>query len=90
MSYNGWTNYETWLINIWFYDYHAEDAKDQELEFEDAYDAGQWLKEQVWNILDETNVELQGFVGDVVGHALSVADWTQLGKHIIEYLESDD
>ena len=39
MSYNGWSNRETWLINVWFNPETWEDVDSAQAYFEEAYDA---------------------------------------------------
>jgi hypothetical protein len=39
MSYNGWSNRETWLISIWFNPESIEDVEMAQATFEEAYDA---------------------------------------------------
>lgn len=37
-TYNGWTNRETWLINVWFNPESKEDVESAKYSFEEAYD----------------------------------------------------
>jgi hypothetical protein len=39
MSYNGWTNRETWLVNVWFNPESREDVEFARSYLEDQYDA---------------------------------------------------
>jgi hypothetical protein len=38
MSYNGWTNRETWLVNIWFEPQSREDVEMARYTLEEEYD----------------------------------------------------
>ena len=39
MSYNGWSNRETWLVNVWFNPESKEDVQFARSVIEDQYDA---------------------------------------------------
>ena len=39
MSYNGWTNRETWLVNVWYNPESREDVMAIRETLEDQYDA---------------------------------------------------
>ena len=39
MSYNGWSNRETWLINVWFNPESKEDVQSAKEVLEEQYDA---------------------------------------------------
>ena len=39
MSYNGWTNRETWLVNVWFNPESREDVEAARYTLEEQYDA---------------------------------------------------
>jgi hypothetical protein len=38
MSYNGWTNHETWLVNVWFNPESREDVEAARYTLEEQYD----------------------------------------------------
>lgn len=38
MSYNGWSNRETWLVNVWFNPESKEDVRSAKACLEDQYD----------------------------------------------------
>lgn len=39
MSYNGWTNRETWLVNVWFNPESKADVQSARETIEEAYDS---------------------------------------------------
>lgn len=49
-DYNGWTNRETWVINLWMGDYFQEIANDGEHLLAD------YIEETIWDMLDDANV----------------------------------
>jgi hypothetical protein len=89
-TYNGWTNYETWLANLWITEgalgdpmgveeqarYYAENGEDAA-----PSRMGEWLKEQTEEMLDEANLRTGGLAADLLGAALSRVDWRTIGKH---------
>ena len=86
-EYNGWKNYETWLVNVWFSDsyneYYLEQFRDGELvETVTADD----VREYVESWVDETTPE-NGFVTDLVNGAMREVDWRELASHVEEMLK---
>ncbi len=73
-DYNGWTNRETWLVNLWFGDYFAELADDGE-----AIDAD-YIRDFVDEHMDECLGNAgSGFIRDLLD--LSGIDWDELASH---------
>ncbi len=75
MSYNGWTNRETWLVNIWFGDNFAMDADDG------AEITADYIRETVENYVDEIigRGDGSGFVRDMLD--LGSIDYDELAAH---------
>ena len=75
-KYNGWTNRETWLVNIWFLDgFGSEDFDDTR----DPYTLGEILKDHVQEHLDASDVPDVWL--DFI--CLASVDWYELGEHLI-------
>ena len=95
-TYNGWTNYETWLVNLWM----DNDCGEQEFfrgQAKEIYDAvipnpgftqqdtarfrfADWLKDY-W---EEHRPELPGAYGDLLGGALGAVNWDEIARHYID------
>ena len=87
MGYNGWTNYETWLVNLWM------DNEPGGKEF-----IWEWLGERSVGVqagrlaqfLEETYAEgaddlsLPPFWNDLLRGALSEVNWMETASHIMD------
>ena len=79
-TYNGWSTYETWLVNLWL----TDDMRDDDLiasvkEVETDYEAKEILKDYV-----EEMVPFQGITGlfaDLLRGALSEVNWYEIVKN---------
>lgn len=89
MAYNGWTNKETWLVNLWLGDVFTEDQEagteitaDYIEQFVDemvdqAMNAGKWSNGH------------NGFVTDLLNCALGEIDYHELAEHYDEEVIED-
>jgi hypothetical protein len=84
-EYNGWTNYETWLVNMWFGDCFVsmqEDGVDTSAEALESF---------VMEMLDsDGHLPENGFVADIMNAALREIDWEDLASHYEVEEESED
>lgn len=79
-TYNGWSTYETWLVNLWL----TNDMQDEDLtasvkEVDTTYEAKEILKDYV-----EEMVPFQGITGlfsDLLRGALSEVNWYEIVKN---------
>jgi len=76
MSYNGWTNYETWRVNLEMFDGMEPRSGI------DAYNLGQELKEYAEEIIEEYSKP--GFARDYALAFLSDVNWSEIAGHYIE------
>lgn len=98
-GYNGWTNYETWNLALWFdndqglYSMRSEAADDYAKSNDDKDDAARemadWLKsqvedEQILGVLPES-----GFLADMVNAALSEINYYEIAEHWIDDVWTD-
>jgi hypothetical protein len=100
-TYNGWTNYETWLVNLWmgnefgsqeFFREQAEEIYGQETASEfftraecAANRFGDWLKEHH----EDNRPEMPGVYGDLVGAALSAVNWDEIARQYIDTVKEE-
>ena len=68
--YNGWSNYETWNMSLWYGDYIADLLEDADLDAEQVKDI---VEECISDQYEET-----GFVADAVRNMLFKVNWEEL------------
>jgi hypothetical protein len=77
MQYNGWTNKETWLVNLWVGDGLAE------MQGEGTEVTAQTVKAIVIDWLDYAhgNDVESGFLVDLLNCALDSINWEEVASH---------
>lgn len=83
-TYNGWTNYATWRVNLEIYDGFT--AKDYGYQNRETHELADYLKEDCEEYL-RMQVEGDGEVSLVLDYALAfVADvnWHEIAEHMLE------
>ena len=78
-SYNGWSNYETWVVNLWLNENErsqqvlltAQDISSQ------AYEQANWLRERLSLQLDD-EIETPCLWQDLLRHAFGQVDWLEI------------
>ena len=85
LSYNGWANRETWLVNVWEYvDYFVEVYFDSGQKPDDVNERG------IQDMFDEAidgDIPSNGIVSDMLGGALELIDWREIEVAVRENLE---
>jgi hypothetical protein len=82
-TYNGWTNYATWRINLELFDDYQ--VWDKHL-MDDAYELGKHLRETAEVYIEDTSSE--GLARDYAMAFLSDVNWYEIAKHLIaEYAD---
>lgn len=94
-GYNGWTNWETWIINLWMdndqelYDQygsiaHAEASKNERSA---TYRLSKALQEQ----FDEWIPEIKGPYKDLLDGAIREINWHEIARHMLDqWKEKED
>ena len=87
-EYNGWKNYETWLVNIWYGDsyseYYLERFREGDLLSKVSADD---VRDYVESALELEGTLPSGLVTDLLGNAMSQVDWHRLAEHVEELLQ---
>ena len=82
-KHNGWTNYETWVTNLWFDDTFTEEAQ---YAYDDAEADEYFSREERATLALADNIEdtvreftelaeTSGLATDLIGAALSSVNW---------------
>jgi len=100
-SYNGWTNYETWVVNLWIDNDQGahetmrewaqecmQDAIDKGCDADSARnDAACELGQRIEQWHDVCVPENQGVFSDLLTRALGQVNWYEIAEHYIDDLE---
>jgi hypothetical protein len=86
-TYNGWTNYETWRVNLEIFD--GADWNDYYIgSFPEPYDLGLALKEHVENLIYDSGGGDGNLAVDYALAFLQDVNWHEIAKHMIaDYAE---
>jgi hypothetical protein len=100
-EYNGWTNYETWAVNLWMDNergthdqwletaktwYHAADATSVLTKKQQAkIDLAEEIKRQHEEIMPE----LEGVFADLISAAMSEVNWYEIAENMVEAYMAD-
>lgn len=85
MSYNGWKNHETWLVNLWFGDALLETASESRAPLT-ASDC----REIVESYVDDAAHGLDPMLCDLINSALGAVDWWELADYASADREDGD
>ena len=97
MTYNGWTNYETWLTNLYFDGYGgifqelaSEGVFDDMDEYEIQGYIAEHLETMITDYVDSTVGENSLFITDIINAFLGEIDYGEMASHyvgdIVDYL----
>ena len=82
-KYNGWTNRETWLVNLWYGDYFTEAAEETGRGFT-ADEVKEIVEETVYNDLLHFKIGANrnsGLLADIIGGSLARINWQEIAEH---------
>ena len=88
-KYNGWTNYETWLVNIWFDQSLSEWAGEFEITSNDELETKSALKTHLEDCFESYFEDCEklpesGFLADIINASLREIDWYDIAEHYLE------
>lgn len=100
-TYNGWTNYETWLVKLWIDNEQGDQERWIEAAREamaeptkvslggrdlTAYHLGQLMKDE----FTEATPELEGFWADLLNSALSEVNWQEIAGSFLDDVKDEE
>lgn len=91
-TYNGWTNYQTWVCSIWMdndrgsYEHYSETARDLLKLHKDKTQAEDELSKIMKDDLDGEMqcMSVEGLFGDLLQNAVDQIDFNEIAKSMIE------
>lgn len=93
-EYLGWTNKETWALNLWIEECVQELLRELSNEGERlntitlANSIRDFVEDWLFDLIDQIQ-EDNGIVCDLVNRALGHIDWYQLAQHALEVYDED-
>ncbi len=97
-EYNGWTNYETWLVKLWQDNSQADQEFWNDAATECVAESGSRdaailpLADQMKEHYERASEEVAGVNGfwtDLIGAALCEVNWREISEHWIEAVQKE-
>jgi len=86
-QYNGWKNYETWLVALWIdNDGDAGYWTERAAEIADTYDLAKEMEGRYTELAGEA-IPSQGMFNDLFNSALREVSWYDIAEHYISESE---
>lgn len=102
LGYNGWTNYETWLVSVqgiidYMQEYSLEEMQIAEQisegeDWKDVYEDNKVDKgfcEEMFEMYVDGDIPKYGIVADFVNASIEKIDFDEIADHVNEYLEKE-
>jgi len=91
-GYNGWTNYETWLCNIWFDNFDFIEDMEMFEKCEDNCDVLNIIEDYIKSTVEEfveysltrSWGDVHGFIHDMLNASISEIDWRDIAEHYVD------
>ena len=101
-TYNGWTNYETWVVKLWMdneqssQEYWAEEAATYAGRTDPSDDLETRKDEVVYELAkilqsthEESKPETTGVFADLLSSAIDSVNWREIAHSMVDELEDD-
>ena len=100
-EYNGWYNYETWLLKLWtdneegssrYWDATAQEVYDEaeaDSTFTREERATLTLADRLKDEFEEAQPEVTGLWADMINAAMSEVNWHEIAEHYIADVEKE-
>ena len=103
-EYNGWTNYETWVVKLWMdndegsYHYFAELAEEKyrDADEDDAWKGATKLESAtsaLGSAIEDWHEEMQptvtGVFADLINASMSEVNWHEIAASLLEDVEKE-
>jgi len=96
-EYNGWTNYETWVVALWLDNEEGSQRYWQERAEEimrdcdsDKDDANRKLSDELKDQHEEAQPEVTGVFADLINAAMSEVNWWEIAEHYVNEVEIEE
>ncbi len=91
-KYNGWTNYETWRVNLEICDDYMQSLAQDGMTFTDVNTLAEYLKDYVDEVLTNFGQVEDGIALDYARSFVSDVDWYEIAEHGVEagLIESEE
>ena len=88
-KYNGWTNWETWMVNLHFecFDFtdQVDDGVFNDMDKNDIRcHVASYIQEYVESYLEEVVNTIDAFVSDVIYGTIQEVDWHDIADHYVD------
>lgn len=89
-TYNGWSNYETWRVNLEIFDGFDPTEYYSEFNPDEPYELGQCLKQYAEEVIFECAEVPSGLAQDYARAFLQAVNWYEIAQHMInDYAEEN-
>lgn len=86
-SYNGWANYNTWLVNLWLTN---DEYTEEGLRVAVRYGGHDGARDYVDELLDDSGIANGTMWYDMIRSCLDDVDWRELAGHYKDEDGTDD
>jgi hypothetical protein len=96
MSYNGWSNYETWNVKLWIdneegsYNYWREQVRDSWERHHDKEATVYEISKQLKSEHEDNTPTVTGVYADLLNAALSEVNWYEIAEAMVNDEEFED